>query len=90
MVMSVDTILSSGRWETNLKGILVLSDIAILKGRKEKAAAPAVKMGYVPPQTKEQLDQKIKDAEQQKTDAVKGTPTSKPPFVPCIPKGQEC
>jgi hypothetical protein len=92
MVMSVDTTLSSGRWETNLKGILVLSDIAILKGRKEKEAAPVVKKGYVPPQTQKEYDQKIKDAEQAKTDAAKGLPASKskPPFDACIPKGQEC
>jgi len=90
MVLSVDTTLSSGRWETNLTGMLVLSDIAIIQGRKEKAKKPTNKFEYVPPLKKQEIKNNQQQAEQQKTDAVKGVPTTKPPPTPCVPKGQQC
>ena len=79
MVLSVETTLSSGRWETDLTGMLVLSDIAILKGREEKASKPTNKFEYVPPLKKQEIKNNQQQAEQQKTDAVKGVPTTKPP-----------
>jgi hypothetical protein len=90
MVLSVDTTLSSGRWETNLTGMLVLSDIAIIQGRKEKAKKPTNKFEYVPPAKKQEIKNNQQQAEQQKTDAAKGVPTTKPPPTPCVPKGQQC
>jgi len=91
LVISVQTEISVGKWETRVKGTLVLADSAIRKGKKS-AKKTVQKIKDESPAKQAELQQKQKEAKQQTKSAVKNTPTPQPPNAdPCAPKGgQRC
>jgi len=76
-VMSVETNISSGKWETRIGATLLYTDSAITASKK-KAKAAAQKVKDEPEAKQAELKQKQIDAEHEAGNAVKNIPPSNP------------
>ena len=88
-VISVETDISSGKWETRIGGTLYLTDSAI-RSSKKKAKKAIQKVKDEPPAKQAELAQSQQEAETQTTSAVSNTPTPPAPAQSDTKSSERC